>query len=338
MEKILEVKNLVTGYKTNGAVVKAVDGISFDIRKGETVCIVGESGSGKSVTSMSIIRLVEFENGQIMDGEILFNQENLINKDNDEMRKIRGSQISMIFQEPLTALNPVFTIGKQIVEAIMFHKKITKKEAYLQAEALIKLVGISDSKTRIKQYPHELSGGMRQRVMIAIALASEPELLIADEPTTALDVTIEAQILDLLRELKRERNMSIMLITHDIGVAAEMADRVVIMYAGKIMEISSAEEIFNEPLHPYSKGLLESVPKMKGERGVELKSITGSIPSLTQIPNGCRFSPRCPYATKVCYESEPDLEIKEGRQVACWLSDQLNSAYSNRSIEWESVK
>ncbi|WP_245917256.1 ABC transporter ATP-binding protein [Bacillus canaveralius] len=331
--KILEVENLVTGYKGKDGVLKAVDGVSFDINRGETVCIVGESGSGKSVASMSIMRLVEFENGIILDGSIKFNNEELRTKSNDEMRKIRGSKISMIFQEPLTALNPVFTIGKQIAEAIRFHHKVSNKDAMERAEELIRLVGISEPKTRLEQYPHELSGGMRQRVMIAIALASEPELLIADEPTTALDVTIEAQILELLRQIRQDRNMSIMLITHDIGVAAEMSNRIIIMYAGKIMEIGNTIDIFNQPYHPYTKGLLESVPKMDGKRGVPLQSIQGSIPSINEIPAGCRFSPRCPYATEKCFQEQPLLEFKNNRQVACWHVDLLIKNKGGEFIE-----
>lgn len=323
MDKILEVKDLVTGYQGKNGYVRAVDGVSFNMFPGETICIVGESGSGKSVTSMSIMRLVEYENGEILNGQIKFHGEELTQKSNEEMRKIRGSKIAMIFQEPLTALNPVFTIGRQITEAILFHQPVSKNAALEKAEELIRLVGISDPKARLKQYPHELSGGMRQRVMIAIALASEPELLIADEPTTALDVTIEAQILELLRKLRKERNMSILLITHDIGVAAEMANRIIIMYAGKIMEISETKELFNQPLHPYSKGLLDSVPKMDGARGVQLYSIKGSIPSLNEIPPGCRFAPRCPFATEKCHHEEPDLENRSGRQVACWHTDYL---------------
>lgn len=322
-DKILEVEDLVTGYKGKDGFVKAVDGVSFDLERGETICIVGESGSGKSVTSMSIMRLVEFENGKILNGDIRYNQESLIQKNNEQMRKIRGSEISMIFQEPLTALNPVFTIGKQITEAILFHHKIDKKKAWDRAEELVQMVGISDPAARLKQYPHELSGGMRQRVMIAMALASEPKLLIADEPTTALDVTIEAQILELLRTLKKERNMSIMLITHDIGVAAEMADRIIIMYAGKIMEIANTFDLFEQPFHPYSLGLLESVPKMDGERGVPLTSIKGSIPSIHELPKGCRFAPRCPFATEKCHEEAPPLETRGNRQVACWHVDHL---------------
>jgi len=323
MDKILEIDNLVTAYRGKDGFARAVDGVSFDINRGESICIVGESGSGKSVTAMSIMRLVEFENGQILEGTIKFNGDDLAEKSNEEMRKIRGSRISMIFQEPLTALNPVFTIGKQIAEAILFHHPVGKKEAARRSEELVRLVGISDPKSRMKQYPHELSGGMRQRVMIAIALASEPDLLIADEPTTALDVTIEAQILELLRSLRRDRNMSIMLITHDIGVAAEMADRIIIMYAGKIMEIASTEDLFDQPFHPYSKGLLESVPRMDGERGVPLNSIEGSIPRLNEVPEGCRFSPRCPFATEKCHQEIPPLEQKGTRQVACWHVDSL---------------
>lgn len=322
-DKILDVENLVTGYQGKDGFVKAVDGVSIDIERGETICIVGESGSGKSVTAMSIMRLVEFENGKILNGDIRYNNESLTEKSNEEMREIRGSDISMIFQEPLTALNPVFSIGKQITEAILFHRKLGKKEAWSRAEELVRLVGISDPSARLKQYPHELSGGMRQRVMIAMALASEPKLLIADEPTTALDVTIEAQILELLRSLREERNMSIMLITHDIGVAAEMADRIIIMYAGKIMEIAGTLDLFNQPLHPYSLGLLESVPKMDGERGVPLKSIKGSIPSLHNIPKGCRFAPRCPFATDKCHGEAPPMETRGNRQVACWHVDYL---------------
>jgi peptide/nickel transport system ATP-binding protein len=318
MGKILEVKDLVTGYQGKEGFLKAVDGVSFDIEEGETICIVGESGSGKSVTSLSIMRLIEYENGKILNGSIRYKGEELTTKTKEEMRKIRGMNISMIFQEPLTALNPVFTIGKQITEAIRYHQSISKKKALDKTEELLRLVGLSDPKTRLKQYPHELSGGMRQRIMIAMALASEPSLLIADEPTTALDVTIEAQILELLRELRQKRKMSIMLITHDIGVAAEMSNRIVIMYAGKVMEIAKTTEIFNHAYHPYTKGLLESVPKMSGVRGTLLNSIKGNIPNLNEMPVGCRFAPRCPIATEKCHKDEPILEHIGNRQVACW--------------------
>ncbi|WP_067841385.1 ABC transporter ATP-binding protein [Amphibacillus sediminis] len=339
MAKILEVKNLVTGYRGKDGFIKAVDGVSFDIEKGETVCIVGESGSGKSVTSMSIMRLVEYENGQILDGEIIFNGEDLTTKNAEQMRKIRGSKVSMIFQEPLTALNPVFTVGKQISESILFHQKMTKQEALIKAEELLSLVGLSEPKTRLKQYPHELSGGMRQRVMIAMALATNPELLIADEPTTALDVTIEAQILELLRKLREQNDMSIMLITHDIGVAVEMSHRIIIMYAGKVMEISETSDIIRKPYHPYTKALLESVPTMDGERGTELKSIKGSIPSLNQLPKGCRFAPRCPLATEQCHSQEPPLVAKDNRQVACWHVDKfINQADTEQGREGDYVE
>ncbi|MCA0970779.1 ABC transporter ATP-binding protein [Halobacillus litoralis] len=315
---MLKVDRLVTGYRGKEGFVRAVDGVSFDIEKGETVCIVGESGSGKSVTSMSVMRLVEFENGEIVSGSIEYMGEELTTKSNEEMRKLRGAEISMIFQEPLTALNPVFTVGQQIVEAIRYHQPLSKKQAMDRAEELLTMVGLSEPKTRLKQYPHELSGGMRQRVMIAIALASKPKLLIADEPTTALDVTIEAQILELLRKLRDEEEMSIMLITHDIGVAAELSHRIIIMYAGKVMEIAKTEDLFDQPHHPYTKGLLESIPKMSGARGELLPTIEGTIPGLNQMPEGCRFAPRCPLATKKCHEEEPPLERKCSRQVACW--------------------
>ncbi|TSB47722.1 ABC transporter ATP-binding protein [Alkalicoccobacillus porphyridii] len=322
MARILEVDHLVTAYRGKQGMTKVVDGVTFHIDEGETICIVGESGSGKSVTSLSIMRLIEFENGQLLDGEIKFKGEDLSTKTLDEMRKIRGSEMAMIFQEPLTALNPVFTIGRQITEALNFHFSMSKKESLIKAETLLNQVGISEPKTRLKQYPHELSGGMRQRVMIAIALACEPKLLIADEPTTALDVTIEAQILELLRSLRKERNMSIMLITHDIGVAAEMADRLIIMYAGKIMEEGRADELFDQPHHPYTKGLLESVPSMDGERGITLKTIRGSIPSLNNVPTGCRFAPRCSFATEKCIEEPPYIATPAGT-VACWHVDQV---------------
>ncbi|SEO26709.1 peptide/nickel transport system ATP-binding protein [Amphibacillus marinus] len=329
MTNILEVNELVTGYRGKNGYLKAVDGVSFAIKEGETICIVGESGSGKSVTSMSVMRLVEYENGKILAGEINFKGEDLAKKTTEEMRKLRGSEISMIFQEPLTALNPVFTIGKQISEAILFHQKIPKKLAMARAEELLTLVGLSEPKTRLKQFPHELSGGMRQRVMIAIALATEPDLLIADEPTTALDVTIEAQILELLRKIRQEKNMAIMLITHDIGVAVEMSQRIIIMYAGKIMEIAETNDIMKRPYHPYTKALLESVPTMDGERGSLLKSIKGSIPSLNELPAGCRFAPRCPLATEQCHQEQPPLETMQNRQVACWHVDKMKSLYEH---------
>lgn len=318
MNLLLEIEELTVGFYTENGVLKAIDQISFNVHEGETVCIVGESGSGKSVTSLSVMRLIEYDNGIILNGEIRFKGEDLVQKNQEEMRRIRGGQIAMIFQEPMTALNPVFTIGKQITETIKRHEKINSKGALERTLELLKLVGISEPDIRVKQYPHELSGGMRQRTMIAMALACNPNLLIADEPTTALDVTIEAQILDLLRDLKEKLNMSIMLITHDIGVAAEMADRVVVMYAGKIMEEGNVFDIFDHPQHPYTIGLLNSIPGMEGERGGKLKSIKGSIPSINQIPKGCRFHPRCSFATDQCRQEEPKLSEINGRNLACW--------------------
>ncbi|WP_417898788.1 ABC transporter ATP-binding protein [Bacillus haimaensis] len=319
MSRILEIKQLTAGFRTDNGIIKAIDDVTFSVERGKTVCIVGESGSGKSVTSLSILRLIEFENGMILNGEMNFEGENLVQKSNEEMCKIRGGQISMIFQEPMTALNPVFTIGKQICEAIRYHKKSSKAEAMKRARELLQLVGMSEPDIRLKQYPHELSGGMRQRAMIAMALASDPKLLIADEPTTALDVTIQSQILTLLQDLKEKLNMSILLITHDIGVAAEMSDRVVVMYAGKVLEEGSVYDIFDKPLHPYTIGLLRSIPTTDGDRTAKLPSIKGGIPNLTDMPTGCRFHPRCEYATSKCKQVEPPLErANENRRIACW--------------------
>ncbi|WP_280770634.1 ABC transporter ATP-binding protein [Salipaludibacillus daqingensis] len=325
MEPLLKVENLVTGYRTEQGLVKAVDNISFEVNKGETVCIVGESGSGKSVTSLSIMRLVDFENGEIIDGSIHFQDKDLASLSNEDMRSIRGSKISMIFQEPMTALNPVFTIGKQIMETFYFHRSYSGKKAKQRAIELLELVGINQPEERLKQYPHELSGGMRQRVMIAIALGCEPDLLIADEPTTALDVTIEAQILELLKTIKQEMEMSILLITHDIGVAAEVSDRIIVMYAGKIVEVAPTIELFSQTLHPYTKGLLESVPKMSGERGVELPSIEGTLPGIHSMPIGCRFAPRCHYKTEKCVQVEPPLENHYGHLAACWHAEEVRN-------------
>ncbi|MFZ3590451.1 ABC transporter ATP-binding protein [Bacillus sp. DJP31] len=324
MSAILEVKHLSTGFLTDDGIIKAVEDVSFTVERGQTVCIVGESGSGKSVTSLSILRLIEFENGTILNGEMNFEGEDLVTKTNEEMCKIRGDQIAMIFQEPMTALNPVFTIGKQICEAIRFHKKCSKAEAMGRAVELLQLVGMSEPNIRVKQYPHELSGGMRQRAMIAIALASEPKLLIADEPTTALDVTIQSQILSLLQDLKEKLNMSILLITHDIGVAAEMSDRVVVMYAGKVVEEGSVYDIFDKPLHPYTIGLLRSIPTTDGNRADRLLSIPGSIPNFSNLPSGCRFHPRCEFTTEKCKQEEPSLTLTdEHRSIACWHYEEI---------------
>ncbi|WP_027964683.1 ABC transporter ATP-binding protein [Halalkalibacillus halophilus] len=319
VENILEIKNLKTYFSLDkDRVVKAVDGVSYVVPKGKTLGIVGESGSGKSITALSVLRLVD-EPGEIVDGEILFKGEDLVKKKVSEMRKIRGNQISMIFQEPMTSLNPVHSVGKQIKETLHIHEDLIRQEANHKALDLLKLVGIPSPEKRLTQYPFELSGGMRQRVMIAIALACNPELLIADEPTTALDVTIQAQILELIKELQAELHMSVMLITHDLGVVAETCDFVAVMYAGKVVEYADVDTLFESPKHPYTVGLLNSLPRhdIKME---ELTPIKGMVPSPFEMPEGCRFAPRCPFATALCQEKLPDLEKKEnGQEVRCWI-------------------
>lgn len=317
-ERLLDVENLSVGFVSKAGLTTAVQDVSFRVDKGEIVCLVGESGSGKTVTSLSIMRLIAQDSGRIHNGSITFDDRDVITMANDEVQKLRGKQISMIFQEPMTAMDPVFTIGHQITEVLMRHESMTKGMARHRTVSLLKRVGIPDPDMRFHQYPHELSGGMRQRAMIAMALACNPKLLIADEPTTALDVTIQAQILNLLRELQSEFNMSILLITHDLGIAAEMSDRVVVMYAGKVVEQAVAAHLFQQPYHPYTMGLMKSVPTMDGERRTVLHSIKGSIPSLNDLPSGCRFHPRCPYATDRCAVEEPPLTVVDGREVACW--------------------
>jgi len=300
--------------------VKAVDGVSFAVPKGKTLGIVGESGSGKSITSLSILRLIQSP-GKIKGGEIIFKGEDLLEKTEREMRQVRGNEISMIFQEPMTSLNPVYTVGAQISESFMIHQNMTKKEAMQRSVDMLELVGIPSPKERIKQYPHELSGGMRQRVMIAMALACDPELLIADEPTTALDVTIQAQILELMKDLQERLGMSIIMITHDLGVVAETCDYVAVMYMGKIVEFANVKDLFKEPKHPYTVGLLNSLPRHDVDiEGEDLAVIKGSVPNPDNIPKGCRFAPRCPFASDVCHERLPDLEETEnGNQIRCWI-------------------
>ncbi|MBM4761357.1 ABC transporter ATP-binding protein [Bacillus sp. B15-48] len=319
-DKILEVKDLRTSFFTDEGEVKAVDGVDFVIEKGKTIGIVGESGSGKSITSLSILGLIEEGIGKIVGGEILFKGENLTTKTKKEMMKIRGNNISMIFQEPMTSLNPTITCGEQIAESIRIHQKLNRKEAWLKAVEMLGLVGIPSPEKRAKQYPFELSGGMRQRVMIAIALACNPELLIADEPTTALDVTIQAQILELIKKLQEDLGTSLMMITHDLGVVAEMCDKVVVMYCGKVVEYADAKTIFTEAKHPYTIGLLNSVPKHDQDYEGDLAVIPGSVPSPFNLPQGCRFAPRCPHATELCHSELPELmETKDGDQVRCWI-------------------
>ncbi|MCK4260383.1 MAG: ABC transporter ATP-binding protein [Halanaerobiales bacterium] len=320
---ILEVRDLKTHFFIEEGVVKAVDGVNFEIHQGETLGIVGESGSGKSVTSISIMNLVPNPPGKIVDGQILYKGENLIDKSAAQMRKIRGNEISMIFQEPMTSLNPVFTVGDQIAEVVLLHQKVSKKAALDRVIEMLRKVGISDPENRVHDFPHQLSGGMRQRIMIAMALSCNPGLLIADEPTTALDVTIQAQILELMKELRDEFNTAILLITHDLGVIAEVADRVAVMYAGKIVEYTDVHRLFQKPKHPYTIGLLDSIPKLVGEQK-RLNPIPGVVPNALNFPKGCKFNNRCKYAKEQCFEKEPALvDAEAGHAVRCWFHDQL---------------
>ncbi|KMK77830.1 ABC transporter ATP-binding protein [Alkalihalobacillus pseudalcaliphilus] len=317
---ILDVKGLRTSFFTGDGEVKAVDGVDFAIERGKTLGIVGESGSGKSITSLSVLRLIQEPQGKVVDGEIHFKGENLLDKTKKEMRKIRGNHISMIFQEPMTSLNPTLTCGEQIAESIRIHQKLKKKPAWDKAVEMLKLVGIPSPEKRAKQYPFELSGGMRQRVMIAISLACNPELLIADEPTTALDVTIQAQILELIKNLQSELGTSLMMITHDLGVVAEMCDKVAVMYCGKIVEYADVKTIFTNPKHPYTIGLLDSIPKHDEDVEGDLAIIPGSVPSPFQLPEGCRFAPRCPHAREICALNLPELtKTEKDESVRCWM-------------------
>ena len=317
-ENLLEVKNLKTYFFTDGGVVKSVDDVSFNVKPGKTLGVVGESGCGKSITSLSIMQLVEMPPGKIVGGEIIYNGENLLDKDKDEMRKIRGGEIAMIFQEPMTSLNPVFTVGQQIMEALMIHTDMDKTKAKERAIEMLKLVRIPLAEKRFNEYPHQLSGGMRQRVMIAMALSCNPKLLICDEPTTALDVTIQAQILDLINELKEKLGTSIMMITHDLGVIAEVADDVMVMYAGKIVEYGTADQIFETPMHPYTHGLMNCIPKLNDEEETRLHVIPGMVPSPDRMPKGCAFCPRCSEAKKICEEKMPELMEVNGQKVRCF--------------------
>ncbi|PYZ91812.1 peptide ABC transporter ATP-binding protein [Salipaludibacillus keqinensis] len=315
---MIKVDELQTSFYTSKGEIKAVDGVSFDVPTGKTLGIVGESGSGKSITSLSIMRLLE-DPGKIKGGKITFSGEDLLAKSESAMRSIRGNRISMIFQEPMTSLNPVFTIGDQIAESYMIHEGLSKKQALKKALGMLELVGIPSPKDRLKAYPHQLSGGMRQRAMIAIALACRPELLIADEPTTALDVTIQAQILRLINNLQDELGMSMMLITHDLGVVAETCDYVAVMYAGKIVEYADVNTLFHSPKHPYTVGLLKSLPRHDIDQE-ELEVIKGMVPRPDDLPDGCRFAPRCPFATKLCEEKLPTLDtMADKNQVRCWI-------------------
>ena len=316
-EKLLQVKNLSTYFYTDEGVVYALDDVSFDLGRGEALGIVGESGSGKSVTALSIIRLVQSPPGKIVAGEVLLDGEDLLKKSKAEMRHIRGEKVSMIFQEPMTALNPVFTVGRQIMESILIHQHKTKKEAREQAIEMLRLVGIPAPEKRIDDYPHQMSGGMRQRVMIAIALCCNPQLLICDEPTTALDVTIQAQILELIRDIRERLGTSVILITHDLGVVAQVTDKVIIMYAGKVMEYGTVRQIFTDPLHPYTAALMRSIPVI-GKKTERLNVIRGMVPSLSKRPEGCLFHPRCDEACDLCRTVRPELtDMPGGRHVRC---------------------
>ncbi|PUA36174.1 peptide ABC transporter ATP-binding protein [Paenibacillus elgii] len=327
-QKLLDVKGLKTQFTRDQGKVNAIDGVDFHVNKGEVLGLVGESGCGKSVTSLSVMRLLHGTPGSIVGGTVRFQEKDLIALSESEMRSIRGKDIAMIFQEPMTSLNPVLKIGKQLVEAIRLHLKYDKSKAREHAVHMLKLVGIPRAEDVIDEYPHQLSGGMRQRVMIAMAMSCNPRLLIADEPTTALDVTIQAQILDLMKKLKDENDMSIMLITHDLGVVAEMCDRVIVMYAGRVVEEGNVLDIFDDPQHPYTKGLIHSVPKLR-QNHRRLESIPGNVPDLTNMPTGCKFAPRCSEVMDICREREPQLvQTTGGRKCRCWL-------YENDSAKGE---
>ncbi len=322
---LLEIKNLKTEFETKKGTVCAVNGVDFSVDKGEVVAIVGESGSGKSVTSLSLMRLLGKSTKTKVTGQALFKGENILDKSEKEMQEMRGKMLSMIFQEPMTSLNPVFTVGKQISEAVIKHDKVSKAEAKNRAIEMLRLVGIPSPETRVNNYPHQLSGGMRQRVMIAMALSCNPELLIADEPTTALDVTIQAQILDLMLELKEKLGTAILLITHDLGVVAEVADKVVVMYCGRVVEKANVKDLFRDPKHPYTKGLLNSIPKID-EDAERLFIIPGTVPNPLNLPSGCAFRDRCPSCMEKCEKEQPSLYNLDGREVRCFLYEKEDKA------------
>ncbi len=332
-EPLLSVRDLKTYFHTDEGIVRAVDGLTYDLAKGETLGIVGESGCGKSVHALSVMRLIPTPPGKIVDGEILFEGKNLLRISDEEMRHIRGNRIAMIFQEPMTSLNPVLTIGEQIAEAVILHQKLDRKAAWDRAVDMLERVKIPMARERVKDYPHQFSGGMRQRVMIAMALSCNPSILIADEPTTALDVTIQAQILDLVRELQQEFHMAVILITHNLGVVAEMTDNVVVMYAGKPVEHTSVRRIFQDPKHPYTWGLLHSIPKLY-ERKERLIPIEGQPPSLIDLPAGCAFAPRCPFAMEVCVQADPtDYEVGVDHTAKCFLYSDKVTPEEKRAAE-----
>ena len=325
--RLIEIRNLKVSFPSpSPGYIYPVDGVSLYIEKGETLGLVGESGSGKSMTSLAILGLVPRPHGKIVSGSIFYKGRDLVSLNNEEMMKLRGKDISMIFQEPMTSLNPVYTVGRQIMEGILAHGGISRKDARDRAVEMLRKVGIPSPEKRVDAYPHLLSGGMRQRVMIAMALALDPELLIADEPTTALDVTIQAQILDLLETLKRERTMSVLLITHNLGIVAESAQRVAVMYAGRLVELASTEDLFRSPLHPYTRGLMDSIPPMEG-RAEHLRAIPGMVPALDSLPSGCKFGNRCIMACDACHTKEPEfLEVAPGHFTRCLRWEETLSA------------
>lgn len=323
-KNLLDVKNLKTHFLTKDEKVTAVDNLSFRVKEGEIVAVVGESGCGKSVMSQSILRLLDQDDSAKVEGKLIYKGEDLLKYSEKEMEKIRGKEIAMIFQDPSSSLSPVFTIGHQISEAILLHQNISKKEAYKKAEEMLELTGIPSPENRINEYPHQLSGGMQQRALIAMALSCRPDLLIADEPTTSLDVTIQAQILDLILNLNKKFNMGLIFITHDLGVVAEISHKVIVMYLGQIVEEGPVKDLFKAPLHPYTQGLMNSVPKLSTKQNEQLYAIEGTVPSLSKIPQGCRFATRCPYATNLCREKEPKLEKKHHNQkVKCWHVEKI---------------
>lgn len=328
----LKIHNLHISFKTHDdGEIKAVRGVSFELKQGETLAIVGESGSGKSVTAKSLMRLLPKQNSIIKDGQVFYEEKDLLKYSEIDMQKIRGSEISMVFQDPMTSLNPTMKIGKQIMEGLRKHQGLEKKEVFNKSIELLKLVGIPSAKERMSDFPHQFSGGMRQRVVIAMALACNPNVLIADEPTTALDVTIQAQILDLMKDLQKKTGTSIIIITHDLGVVASMAQRVAVMYAGEIVETGMVDEIFYEPKHPYTRGLLLSMPKLNSNRSTKLIPIPGTPPDLGQLPEGCPFAARCPYVMKVCHNFVPSrTQVSETHTVSCWLEDDRAPR-----VEWE---
>ncbi len=324
VEPLLEVKNLQTQFFTQDGVVKAVEDVSFYVMPGETLGVVGESGSGKSITGLSIMRLIPSPPGKIVNGEVIFEGQDLLKLNDDQIRRIRGNQIAMIFQDPMTSLNPVLTINRQISEALQLHMGMSKDQAKARSIELLRMVGIPNAEERIDQYPHQFSGGMRQRVMIDMALSFNPKLIIADEPTTALDVTIQAQILDLMRSLQAERDTGVIMITHSMGVVAGMADRVQVMYAGSIVETASTEEIFANPRHPYTVGLMKSIPRLDARERERLEPIRGLPPDLIDLPDICPFVPRCDYAREKCEQKRPPLlEVAPGHKSACWFWEEV---------------